>query len=110
MMKGSNEKKSKNRGYEIGNTTEDNSGHSMATYHHKWEGFTKKLRQIMKENPSLPVVVPFQLGINDGNLDCSVAYVHDHKTGEFREKIIAIHEAKGGISKNIGDNYFDLPF
>ena len=49
--------------------------------------------------PALPVVASFRIGIDDGELDCSVSHVHDHNTGKFREKIIVIHDTKDTFIK-----------
>ena len=68
-------------------------------YHEKWDFFTMKLRRLIKENPSLPVVVSSQSFNPDGNIDCDIAYVHEKSTGEAKEKIILIY--------NLNDNYLD---
>ena len=64
---------------------------SPESFHRKSSEFTKKLKKIMKQNPSLPVVLLLPGGVYAGNLECDVAYVHDPVSGAFREKIIEIH-------------------
>ena len=68
-------------------------------YHQKWARFTQKLRRIMEENPSLPVVVSSRPSKVNDCTDCDIAYVHDHLTGEFKEKIIVIHSSQDEISE-----------
>ena len=59
------------------------------TYYHRICGeFTNKLRSLMNENPTLPVVIfPF---LPPDEADCYVGYVYDKDTGDFKEKVIAI--------------------
>lgn len=79
-------------------------------YHQEWWLFTQKLRSLMNDYPTLPVVVSSQVSIMDGKVDCAVAYVHDHRTGKFKEKIIAIHSALDNFPEMINDYDIDLPF
>ncbi len=60
-------------------------------YRRKWRDFTEKLRNLLMNNPSLPVVLTFHNKFNVENVDCEVGYVHDYETGEFKEKIISIN-------------------
>lgn len=55
------------------------------------EGFTKKLKGLMRENKALPVVVAPQMITNDTNLECAIAYVYCKESGRFVEKIIVIY-------------------
>ena len=73
------------------------------SYHEEWGPFTKKLKEIMDEYPTIPVVILSQSGMNADNVDCSVDYVYDDE-GEFREKIITVHK-KQRDSYSYG--YFD---
>lgn len=79
------------------NIQEENTSKEYAEihglYHKKWDSFTKKLSGLMKENPSLPVVVSSQSYDLDSNIDCTLAYVHEKLTGEAKEKIILIYNA-----------------
>ena len=80
-------------------------------YHHKLGGFTAKLRKIMNENPSLPLVIPPGIDFKYGNVDCCVAYVYD-QNGDFCEKIITIR-GYGSINESpkwIEDCDVDTPF
>ena len=90
--------------------SEETEDEFMAVYHEKWKSFTKKLRKLMTEHPSLPVVISTQPGIIDEEADCNVAYVHDNKTGKFREKIILIHSISGSLSEINSDDYIEPPF
>ncbi len=60
-------------------------------FHRKFGKFTRKLRKLMDENPSLPVVVISNGVVEKGEIDCDIAYVYKKGTEEFTEKIIAIH-------------------
>lgn len=62
-------------------------------FHENWKGFTQKLRDLMQEQPTLPVVITCA-GAKDVELDCSISYVHDRETGIFVEKIISIFDMK----------------
>lgn len=59
------------------------------TYYRRICGeFSNKLRSLMKENPTLPVVIfPFS---SPDEADCFVGYVYNKDTGDFKEKVIAI--------------------
>ncbi len=59
-------------------------------YHQNWAAFTQKLRKLMKDYPSMPVVI-LQPQKPNVKIDCAVAYVHDPKTDELMEKVIAIY-------------------
>lgn len=59
-------------------------------YHSKYRDFTKKLRDLMDDNPGLPVVPYLQKNIQNNDYDCAIAYIHDPALGDFMEKIIAI--------------------
>ncbi len=77
------------------------------SFHTRYADFTQKLRLLMSEYPSTPVVIS---GLD--NNDCEVGYVHDSKTGEFREKVISVF-SKSGNSDNPGDKDIvpeELPF
>lgn len=78
------------------------------SYHKQSEAFTKKLKKLMNQNPSLPVVLSLPSGAYEGRLTCDVAYVYDSLNEEFREKIIAIQcEAD---NQGIKDEDTELPF
>lgn len=62
-------------------------------FHENWKGFTQKLRDLMQEQPTLPVVITCA-GAKDVEVDCSISYVHDRETGIFVEKIISIFDMK----------------
>ena len=62
-------------------------------YLKKYRSFTQKLRDLMDDNPELPVVpvVPhLRKNIQNNDYDCAIAYIHDPASGDFMEKIIAI--------------------
>ena len=79
------------------------------SYHHRWGPFTQKLRRLMKENPTLPVVLSSQLQATNDALDCSVAYVYDQKAESFLEKVILVHNVQSGYPGAESDDS-GLPF
>lgn len=79
-------------------------------YHSKWAPFTEKLRKLMKQNPSLPVVVSSKPSSVNDRTDCDIAYVHDHSTGAFKEKIIIIYGVNNKYPNEICNDDFDIPF
>lgn len=83
--------------------------YTHSTYHEKWDSFTKKLRRLTNENPSLPVVVSPQSFDSDSSIDCAIAYVHEKLTGEPKEKIILIHNVDDNHLDKISDD-IDIPF
>ena len=87
---------------------ETSTATEQMSYHGKYGAFTKKLQTLMKDYPTLPVVV-LQNGKGKNGAACSIAYVHDTTTGEFREKIIAVYALPNRASETIEDNN-DLPF
>lgn len=97
-----------------GSTLVDNTNENefipSTQYPKRWFKFTKKLRKLMKNNPSLPVTVIPSLGINNDDLDCAVTCVHDYKTRKPMEKIILIHDSGKAFTKCIESDQLDLPF
>ena len=82
-------------------------------YHRKWKDFTRDLRKLMRENPTLPVVVSVPDGTEDREIACTLTYVHDPRTGDFREKIILIHKAvrvRPEFLDLTDDDLAELPF
>lgn len=79
-------------------------------YHKKWRVFTEKLHSLMNEYPTLPVVFPCSYEADTYSLDCSIGYVHDHETGEFKEKIIAVHSDRTFSAMDLKDVNIELPF
>ena len=89
------------------------SNKNIKYFHHNFGGFTAKLRKIMNENPSLPLVIPTGIDYRYEDIDCSVGYVYDHDTGDFLEKIITIrgHVSRDDSPKWIDDyDVDDVPF
>lgn len=66
-------------------------------YHEKWGRFTKKLRRLTIENPSLPVVISPQSFDSDSNIDCAIAYVHEKLTGEPKTFYLPILEQTSSV-------------
>ena len=64
----------------------------------------------MNEYPTLPVVFPCSYEADTYSLDCSIGYVHDHETGEFKEKIIAVHSDRAFSAMDLKDVNIELPF
>ena len=66
------------------------------TYYRRICGeFSNKLRSLMKENPTLPVVIfPFS---SPDEADCFVGYVYNKDTGDFEEKVIAISDKHNNV-------------
>ena len=62
--------------------------------HKEHAAFTQKLRNLMAEYPTMPVVVS-----QHESFDCNIGYIYDPKTGAFREKVIAIY-TEGGEPKH----------
>ena len=58
----------------------------------QWSSFTKKLRELMKENPSLRVVVSLPNGTTDREVTCVLGFACDRKPGKAAEKVILICE------------------
>ena len=83
---------------------------SQGYYHEKWDSFTKKLRRLMQENPSLPVVVSYRSFDSNDSIDCAIAYVHEKSTGEAEEKIIMIYSVQDNYPGEIRDDDIDIPF
>lgn len=90
---------------------EEAGNKSETIYHKKYGTFTKKLRKLMKKNPSLPIVI-LQRERSENMVDCSVAYVHDEKTGVFIEKIIVIYDLATHTPNTIDieNDQCDFPF
>lgn len=65
-------------------------------FHRNYDDFTKSLRSLMKDNPSLPVV-PLVSISGSKDIKAAVGYVHDKKT-EFVEKCIVITDGVPELS------------
>ena len=95
------------------NIQEENTSKEYAEIHglyqKKWDSFTKKLSGLMKENPSLLVVISPQSFDSASNIGCAIAYVHENSTGEPKEKIILIYNVDDNHSDEISDDN-DIPF
>lgn len=75
-------------------------------YHRRWHRFTESLRELMEENPFLPVVV-----LSSGeDVNCRVGYVHNLRTGNPVEKIIAIYNPKESFAETVGGDFISPLF
>lgn len=58
----------------------------------QWIAFTGKLQRLMKENPSLPVLVAPGLGMIRDRYDCRIADFHNPESHELLFQVILIHD------------------
>lgn len=78
-------------------------------YHKRWHAFTRNLRDLMDEYPTMPVVVfresdagESEAYIADPELtECIEGYAYDPDGDKFTEKIIAVYAKKSRNSSNL---------